>query len=149
MHGPSPAYLTFDETVDVPAPSSSLLTQAFKFLHSAGIIHRDLKPGNIACNDQCDLKILDFGLARQSADATGMTGYVATRYYRAPEVILQPTNYGSPLDLWSFGCIMAELMLSLEWSQSHRFKMLDIGCVSLLGLVHFGGGGGRATGSRC
>lgn len=103
------------------------ILRAFKFLHSAGIIHRDLKPGNIACNDQCDLKILDFGLARQSADATGMTGYVATRYYRAPEVILQPTNYGSPLDLWSFGCIMAELMLSLEWSQSHNFKMLDIG----------------------
>ncbi|PWA32992.1 hypothetical protein CCH79_00016899 [Gambusia affinis] len=55
-----------------------------RYIHKAGIIHRDLKPGNLAVNQDCELKILDFGLAR-SADAE-MTGYVVTRWYRAPEL---------------------------------------------------------------
>ena len=58
------------------------------FLHSAGIIHRDLKPCNIACNEQSDLKVLDFGMARlANPKGPDMTGYVTTRYYRAPEII--------------------------------------------------------------
>ncbi|KAG9332724.1 hypothetical protein JZ751_014823 [Albula glossodonta] len=63
----------------------------FLYIHSAGIIHRDLKPGNLAVNQDCELKILDFGLARH-ADAE-MTGYVVTRWYRAPEVILNWMHY--------------------------------------------------------
>ncbi|KAK1801067.1 hypothetical protein P4O66_022770 [Electrophorus voltai] len=62
-----------------------------KYIHSAGIIHRDLKPGNLAVNQDCELKILDFGLARH-AEAE-MTGYVVTRWYRAPEVILNWMHY--------------------------------------------------------
>ncbi|KAI6192935.1 Stress-activated protein kinase JNK [Aphelenchoides fujianensis] len=57
-------------------------------LHKAGIIHRDLKPSNIVVNFQCQLKILDFGLARNAGETAMMTPYVVTRYYRAPEVIL-------------------------------------------------------------
>ncbi|TNN39277.1 Mitogen-activated protein kinase 12 [Liparis tanakae] len=62
-----------------------------RYIHKAGIIHRDLKPGNLAVNQDCELKILDFGLAR-STDAE-MTGYVVTRWYRAPEVILNWRHY--------------------------------------------------------
>uniref|UniRef100_A0A9J8BJ68 mitogen-activated protein kinase n=1 Tax=Cyprinus carpio carpio TaxID=630221 RepID=A0A9J8BJ68_CYPCA len=70
---------------------------------------KDLKPGNLAVNQDCELKILDFGLARQ-ADSE-MTGYVVTRWYRAPEVILNWMHYSQTVDIWSVGCIMAEMLL--------------------------------------
>ncbi|KAF6114909.1 hypothetical protein HJG60_012662 [Phyllostomus discolor] len=79
-----------------------------QYIHSAGVIHRDLKPGNLAVNEDCELKILDFGLARH-ADAE-MTGYVVTRWYRAPEVILSWMHYNQTVDIWSVGCIMAEML---------------------------------------
>ncbi|KAI1716665.1 protein kinase domain-containing protein [Ditylenchus destructor] len=79
-------------------------------LHKAGIIHRDLKPSNIVVNMQCQLKILDFGLARNTNDQTMMTPYVVTRYYRAPEVILG-IGYSANVDVWSIGCIFAELIV--------------------------------------
>uniref|UniRef100_A0A8C5FQW2 Protein kinase domain-containing protein n=1 Tax=Gadus morhua TaxID=8049 RepID=A0A8C5FQW2_GADMO len=85
------------------------MLKGLKYIHSAGIIHRDLKPGNLAVNPDCELKILDFGLARQ-AD-TEMTGYVVTRWYRAPEVILNWMHYTQTVDIWSVGCIMAEMLL--------------------------------------
>uniref|UniRef100_A0A673UNZ3 mitogen-activated protein kinase n=1 Tax=Suricata suricatta TaxID=37032 RepID=A0A673UNZ3_SURSU len=67
------------------------MLKGLKYIHAAGVIHRDLKPGNLAVNEDCELKILDFGLARQ-ADSE-MTGYVVTRWYRAPEVILNWMRY--------------------------------------------------------
>ncbi|KAM4554493.1 mitogen-activated protein kinase 12 [Fundulus diaphanus] len=82
--------------------------KGLKYIHSAGIVHRDLKPGNLVVNEECELKILDFGLARQ-AD-TEMTGYVVTRWYRAPEVILNWMHYTQTVDIWSVGCIMAEML---------------------------------------
>uniref|UniRef100_A0A8B9GSH2 mitogen-activated protein kinase n=1 Tax=Astyanax mexicanus TaxID=7994 RepID=A0A8B9GSH2_ASTMX len=85
------------------------MLRGLKYIHSAGIIHRDLKPGNLAVNQNCELKILDFGLARQ-ADSE-MTGYVVTRWYRAPEVILNWMHYSQTVDIWSVGCIMAEMLL--------------------------------------
>lgn len=84
------------------------LLRGLKYIHSAGIIHRDLKPSNVAVNENCELKILDFGLARISDDS--MTGYVATRWYRAPEIMLNWMQYNSQVDIWSVGCIMAELL---------------------------------------
>ncbi|KAF6020572.1 MAPK14 [Bugula neritina] len=84
------------------------ILRGLKYVHSAGIIHRDLKPSNIAVNEDCELKILDFGLARQADDS--MTGYVATRWYRAPEIMLNWMHYNRTVDIWSVGCIMAELM---------------------------------------
>ncbi|KAH3869564.1 stress-activated protein kinase JNK-like isoform X1 [Dreissena polymorpha] len=80
-----------------------------KHLHSAGIIHRDLKPSNIVVKSDCTLKILDFGLARTAGTGFMMTPYVVTRYYRAPEVILG-MGYKENVDIWSVGCIMAELI---------------------------------------
>ncbi|KAG7283862.1 hypothetical protein CRUP_034049 [Coryphaenoides rupestris] len=69
---------------------------------------KDLKPSNLAVNEDCELKILDFGLARQTDDE--MTGYVATRWYRAPEIMLNWMHYNMTVDIWSVGCIMAELL---------------------------------------
>nr|QIC53202.1 MAPK11 [Lethenteron camtschaticum] len=82
--------------------------RGLKYIHSAGIIHRDLKPSNLAVNEDCELKILDFGLARLTDEE--MTGYVATRWYRAPEIMLNWMHYNQTVDIWSVGCIMAELL---------------------------------------
>uniref|UniRef100_A0A673CYW0 mitogen-activated protein kinase n=1 Tax=Sphaeramia orbicularis TaxID=375764 RepID=A0A673CYW0_9TELE len=84
------------------------ILRGLKYIHSADIIHRDLKPGNLAVNEDCELKILDFGLARHTDDE--MTGYVATRWYRAPEIMLNWMHYNMTVDIWSVGCIMAELL---------------------------------------
>ncbi|XP_053677640.1 stress-activated protein kinase JNK-like [Anopheles nili] len=80
-----------------------------KHLHAAGIIHRDLKPSNIVVCSNCNLKILDFGLARSVDTSFAMTQYVVTRHYRAPEIILN-MEYDTKVDIWSIGCIMAELI---------------------------------------
>jgi len=84
------------------------ILRGMKYVHSAGIIHRDLKPSNIAVNEDCELKILDFGLARPTENE--MTGYVATRWYRAPEIMLNWMHYHQTVDMWSVGCIMAEML---------------------------------------
>ncbi|XP_048355199.1 mitogen-activated protein kinase 11 isoform X2 [Sphaerodactylus townsendi] len=84
------------------------LLRGLKYIHSAGIIHRDLKPSNLAVNEDCELRILDFGLARHTDSE--MTGYVVTRWYRAPEVILNWMHYTQTVDIWSVGCIMAEMI---------------------------------------
>jgi len=94
-----------------------------KYIHSANVLHRDLKPGNLLVNADCELKICDFGLARGYTPPGGnappskaagnqgfMTEYVATRWYRAPEIMLSFANYTTAIDVWSVGCILAELL---------------------------------------
>jgi len=81
------------------------------YMHSSNIIHRDLKPSNLLLNKNCMLKICDFGLARGYEESTStLTEYVVTRWYRAPEVILNASHYTNALDVWSLGCIFAELL---------------------------------------
>jgi p38 MAP kinase len=82
--------------------------RGLKYVHSAGVVHRDLKPSNILVNENCDLKICDFGLAR--IQDPQMTGYVSTRYYRAPEIMLTWQKYDVEVDVWSAGCIFAEML---------------------------------------
>lgn len=91
--------------------------RGLKYIHSAEIIHRDLKPSNIFINSNCQIKIGDFGLARTlSSGKTGykaiVTDYVATRWYRAPEMLMGAAKYGKPIDMWSVGCILYELITS-------------------------------------
>jgi len=86
--------------------------KGLKYLHSAGVLHRDLKPSNLLVNHNCDLKICDFGLARgmsETADSQ-YTEYVVTRHYRAPEVMTNAKKYDEQIDVWSVGCIFAELL---------------------------------------
>lgn len=88
--------------------------RGLKYLHSLNIVHRDLKPRNLLVNSNCDLRICDFGLARVDFEdlswkVCAMTDYVATRWYRPPEVILSWTTYTKAIDLWSAGCILGEL----------------------------------------
>ncbi|KAF9056049.1 mitogen-activated protein kinase HOG1 [Panaeolus papilionaceus] len=84
------------------------ILRGLKYVHSAGVVHRDLKPSNILVNENCDLKICDFGLAR--IQDPQMTGYVSTRYYRAPEIMLTWQKYDVAVDIWSTGCIFAEML---------------------------------------
>jgi mitogen-activated protein kinase 7 len=89
------------------------ICRGLKYIHSANVLHRDLKPGNLLVNADCELKICDFGLARgltDSQDSGFMTEYVATRWYRAPEIMLAFRNYTKAIDMWSVGCILAELL---------------------------------------
>lgn len=134
----SPQYLT---TAHIKTFLYQIL-KALKYIHSCSVIHRDLKPANILLNEDCSLKICDFGLARivdqgnmaKNSDDTSsssssegvknrpteglkrqLTKHVVTRWYRAPELILiQP--YSSAVDIWSVGCIFAELLSMQEGS---------------------------------
>ncbi|KAF7293737.1 Mitogen-activated protein kinase [Mycena chlorophos] len=92
--------------------------RALKALHSADVLHRDLKPSNLLLNANCDLKLCDFGLARSARpppnaandSSTFLTEYVATRWYRAPEVMLTFKEYTRAIDMWSVGCVLAEML---------------------------------------
>lgn len=108
------------------------LLRGVLFLHSANIMHRDLKPSNILVNMNCDLKICDFGLARgfggqdDPNQQQEKTIYVVTRWYRAPEVMLNQQHYTESLDVWSIGCIFGELMMRATLFQGHHnMKQLD------------------------
>ena len=97
--------------------------KALKFMHSANLLHRDMKPSNLLLNSDCLMKVADFGLARSlKEDAEGnqlpggpdpnqvvLTDYVATRWYRAPEILLGANQYKFGVDMWSVGCILGEV----------------------------------------
>lgn len=84
------------------------LLTGVEFLHSHRIVHRDLKPQNVLVTAQWQLKLADFGLARLYERHMSLTPVVVTLWYRPPEVLLQ-ASYGPPVDLWSCGCILAEM----------------------------------------
>lgn len=92
------------------------LFKALKYLHSAGLVHRDLKPSNMLINSDCVMKLADFGLARsvlrtEADEPPIVSDYIATRWYRAPEIVLGSKGYDKAVDMWSAGCILAELLL--------------------------------------
>lgn len=79
-------------------------------MHSANVLHRDLRPSNLLLNAKCDLKIGDFGLARTTTETDFMMEYVVTRWYRAPELLLNCSEYTQAIDMWSVGCIFGEIV---------------------------------------
>lgn len=94
------------------------LLKALKYLHSGELLHRDIKPSNLLLNADCKATLCDFGLCRSVAEvASGnvsapvLTDYVATRWYRAPEILLGSTQYSKGVDMWAVGCILGEMLL--------------------------------------
>ncbi|KAG6538356.1 hypothetical protein ZIOFF_003471 [Zingiber officinale] len=133
------------------------ILRGLKYIHSANVLHRDLKPSNLLLNANCDLKICDFGLARTTSETDFMTEYVVTRWYRAPELLLNSSEYTAAIDVWSVGCIFMELMdrkplfpgrdhvhqlrLLMELDLTFRWKRMSIyGSSSLLNQLfdHYG-----------
>ncbi|XP_073056817.1 mitogen-activated protein kinase homolog NTF6-like isoform X4 [Primulina eburnea] len=86
------------------------LLRGLKYIHSANVLHRDLKPSNLLLNANCDLKVCDFGLARTTSETDFMTEYVVMRWYRAPELLLNCSEYTAAIDMWSVGCILMEII---------------------------------------
>ena len=87
------------------------LCKSIKYLHEQNIIHRDIKPENLLITDKMESKLCDFGFARLVSETNEkLTDYVATRWYRAPELLLSQGNYGKEVDYWAIGCIMGELV---------------------------------------
>ena len=86
------------------------LLRGLAFIHSQNIIHRDLKPSNLLISPTRRLKIADFGLARLQDDVRPMSHQVATRWYRAPELLYGARRYNYAVDMWSAGTIIGELL---------------------------------------
>eukprot|EP00824_Muranothrix_gubernata_P013008 TRINITY_DN2728_c0_g1_i1.p1 TRINITY_DN2728_c0_g1~~TRINITY_DN2728_c0_g1_i1.p1 ORF type:complete len:412 (+),score=88.41 TRINITY_DN2728_c0_g1_i1:277-1512(+) len=88
------------------------LCRSLGYLHSLGICHRDIKPQNCLLDPTAHIvKLCDFGSAKMLVKGEPNVSYICSRYYRAPELIFGATDYSTAIDVWSLGCVMAELML--------------------------------------
>ena len=114
------------------------ILRSLKYVHSANVLHRDLKPSNLLVNANCDLAICDFGLARgyHIEGEETLTEYVVTRWYRAPELLCESPYYGKGVDIWSVGCIFAELLTHEAFfrgdNPQHQLEVIvaKLGCPS-------------------
>jgi mitogen-activated protein kinase 15 len=95
------------------------IVRALKYMHSGELVHRDLKPSNILLNADCLVKLCDFGLARsvaantdvsQDSNSSFLSEYIATRWFRSPELLLAYPLYSKGVDIWAVGCILGEML---------------------------------------
>jgi len=110
------------------------IVSCLNFLHSGEVIHRDLKPSNILIDENCHIKVADFGQARtlqsnfEQLHTELMTGYIATRWYRAPEIVFEDNCYSFEIDVWGVGCILGEMItgepLFPGENSIHQFELI-------------------------
>ena len=86
------------------------ILKGIAYMHSINTIHRDVKPENVLIGKQGTVKICDLGFARTLPSNRVMTDYVATRWYRPPELLIGRDDYDRSIDIWSIGCVMAEMI---------------------------------------
>ena len=90
------------------------MLRSLAYIHAVGICHRDIKPQNLLVNPESGvLKLCDFGSAKKLIAGEANVSYICSRYYRSPELIFGATEYTSAIDIWSAGCVAAELMLGV------------------------------------
>ncbi|KAI9634745.1 kinase-like domain-containing protein [Dioszegia hungarica] len=95
---------------------TAMSLRGLEYIHRSGVLHRDLKPNNLLIASNGDLKIADFGLAREFGDAgSKMTCQVITRWYRPPELLWGSRHYSAAVDMWSIGTIFIELILRVPF----------------------------------
>eukprot|EP00457_Paulinella_chromatophora_P002830 gb/GEZN01002835.1/.p1 GENE.gb/GEZN01002835.1/~~gb/GEZN01002835.1/.p1 ORF type:complete len:434 (+),score=74.33 gb/GEZN01002835.1/:157-1458(+) len=88
------------------------ICRSIAYIHSLGICHRDIKPQNLLLNTKTHaVKLCDFGSAKILIKGEANVSYICSRYYRAPELVFEATEYSTKIDVWSLGCVMAELLL--------------------------------------
>ncbi|XP_069506369.1 cyclin-dependent kinase-like 3 [Ambystoma mexicanum] len=115
------------------------MLRGIEYLHKNNIMHRDIKPENVLITESGVVKICDFGFARTlTTNGDIYTDYVATRWYRAPELILGDSKYGKPVDIWALGCMIVEMASgnaflpgSSDVDQLHKI-VTKIGCKSAM-----------------
>ena len=88
------------------------ICRSIAYIHSLGICHRDIKPQNLLLNTKSHaVRLCDFGSAKILVKGEANVSYICSRYYRAPELVFEATEYTTKIDVWSLGCVMAELLL--------------------------------------
>lgn len=110
------------------------ISRALAYIHSLGICHRDIKPHNLLLDPKSHVcKLIDFGSAKVLVKGQPNVAYICSRYYRAPELVFKATQYTTSIDVWSMGCVMAELMLGkpIFMGQGRDQQLIEI--VKILG----------------
>jgi len=110
------------------------ISRALAYIHSLEICHRDIKPHNLLMDPKSHVcKLIDFGSAKKLVAKQPNVSYICSRYYRAPELVFEATEYTTAIDVWSMGCVMAELFLGkpIFMGQTRDHQLIEI--VKILG----------------